>query len=326
MASDNTKFIAYRERHVNDVLVKKFNGNYWTEYASGIGKMEGADTGFISMTSTRDGELFLAYNSKSNIIKTGSIGQDGVWREDSSPILANVVLDIVAKADKSGDRFLYYLNGGGGGEKDLRVLKSTGGASFDPLGDAFPGVYSADFIIDSDNRLVIAYANDDGVYAEVWTGSSWTNLGDKPILDLSATNKTVSGISLASSSNGKIYVAYEDWDHKNAVALNVFDGTNWTLYPYLNYASAPSLKVKKNGMPILAVRDLSAQSRTDIASVYFFENKKWQVLGRDKIEFNILDTGNPINMEMESNDTPVMSLSKGNSFSRSTSIFHIIDK
>ena len=323
LALDNNdnKFLAHRKSD-GKVYVKKFDGYSWREHGTS-GSMDG--DGFISIASSGSSGLFLAYNSNANKIETGYIDKGGSWTPDSS-IDTGTVLDIVVKVDKSGNRFLYYLNGTA---SNAVVYKGKVDEAFEVLGGAFDGVYSADFLIDSNDSPVIAYANDDGLFVEVWNGLTWSKLGgDEAALDLSATTKTISGISLASSSNGNIYVAYEDWEHYNAVAVDVFNykSKTWSSYPYLNFASAPSLKVNKDGMPILAVRDLSAPSRDDIASVYIFKDKKWQVLGRARIESSILETGTPISMEIDSRDVPVILISKGTSFSKSTSVLQLIDK
>ncbi len=322
LALDNNdnKFLAHRKSD-GKVYVKKFDGYSWREHGTS-GSMDG--DGFISIASSGSSGLFLAYNSNANKIETGYIDKGGSWTPDSS-IDTGTVLDIVVKVDKSGNRFLYYLNGTA---SNAVVYKGKVDEAFEVLGGAFDGVYSADFLIDSNDSPVIAYANDDGLFVKVWNGLTWSKLGKGAALDLSATTKTISGISLASSSNGNIYVAYEDWEHYNAVAVDVFNykSKTWSSYPYLNFASAPSLKVNKDGMPILAVRDLSAPSRDDIASVYIFKDKKWQVLGRARIESSILETGTPISMEIDSRDVPVILISKGTSFSKSTSVLQLIDK
>lgn len=330
LGADNTRYVAYRNRPSstssatdNKAAVSVFNGSSWVIYGSN-GDNIGVNPTFLSLASDRSGNLFLAHNSGFNIVIQSNSSLSGTWTNIMNVVAKNVA-NVVIKTDKDDNKYLFYLHNGG--TKEGVVLKSLAGNTvFSNLGaTAFIDAYAGDFIIDSNNRPVVAYAVGNNLYVKAWNDPSWSLLGDAPVLTWADTSKELSEISLT-SGNGKIYVAYKDPKFNNVVSVSVFNGSTWSGLPILNLADKSSLRINSKGIPILAVRDLS-QVGAGIATVYTLEDNKWQILVREGIEDNISTSATkPISMEIDATGSPVVSFAKSTSFTATTSVLVLVDE
>lgn len=179
------------------------------------------------------------YEKRMNVFAKGSLAhveKNGATWGNKETITTQPTSQIVSQSGPDGSANVCYIDPGG---MELATKSSGGNWNISTIDDNSNIPYNS-FTIDSNGKPhVVYYAWAGGTQYNLYYATknlaTWTVTAlDSLNSDLAAINALVTGISVATSSSGKIGVAYSCYD-KNDIYGNhylkyaEFDGSNWTV-------------------------------------------------------------------------------------------------
>ncbi len=229
IANDGVPYVVYQDATNNSrATVKKLEADWTTVGASGLSE---GPAGYTSAVFGTDGYMYVGYKGSSNKATVKNY-VSGAWNIAGNADFSSGTANFISLSFNAADAkpYVAYQDGANSGKATVKFLApdnawttigtegfSTGSASYTSLAISTTGtpyIAYADADVTFSNRVIVKSFN----------GSSWVNTGAQPISVGSA-----SFVSLALSTGGTPYVAYNDADVSigNKAIVKTYNGSSW---------------------------------------------------------------------------------------------------